>query len=411
MAKLSVPPPDPAPEPLLEPPAAAPEERQWVEAHPGNLDGDARALTVLGPMRPRDLWKLRLAFLLRRYVAVFREAKARPLRALSFIHFARWTLIEGLPGADGVTRKPLPETQLYFESNFNGPFEAYIDAFSYVITPAMQTIFGGAYGFPGAKPATEFKRYIRRHDLEAAHFYCAYCEHTVTEIVASLQTRARLLGLVHDARVLSAEAFATAWRDLLAGRPELVPVKLGHPKDPNYAMAGQAYALTVITAITPGRRQQVRDALARLGRPFAQSPATHFARLVVVDRLPVETPPGAVPLDFPYLLFSAVLDGDPDAYLKGLCAQMPDEVDAIWGAGVGAPTRPSANPEAFTAWMRINQHETNAFFAPYGAATVAEVCAALGLGRRVRAFATRTADHTPSTLQAEFRREFEDVHA
>ena len=149
-------------------------------------------------MRPRELWKLRLAFLARRHLAIFREAKARPLRALSFIHFARWTLIEGLPGADGVTRTPLPETHLYFESNFNGPFEAYIDTFSYVITPAMTTIFGGAYGFPGAKPATEFKRYIRRHDLEAGHFYSAYREHTVTEIVAALQTRARLLGLVHD---------------------------------------------------------------------------------------------------------------------------------------------------------------------------------------------------------------------
>jgi hypothetical protein len=409
MANLSVPPPDPAPQSLLEPPDTTPAERQWVEAHEGNLDGEARALTVLGPMRPRELWKLRLAFLARRYVAIFRELKGRPLRALSFIHFARWTLIDGLPGADGVTRTPLPETHLYFESNFNGPFEAYIDAFSYVITPAMNTIFGGAYGFPGPKPATEFKRYIRRHDLEAGHFYCAYPEHTVTEVVAALQTRARLLGLVHDAPGLGAEAFATAWRDLLAGRPALVPVKLDRPNDPNYAIGGQAYALTVITAITPGRQQQVRDALARLERPFAHSPATHFARLLVVERLPVETPPGPVPLEFPYLLFSATLDGDPDAYLTGLCAQMPDAVDAIWGSGVGAPPRPSTSPGAFTAWMRANQHETNVFFAPYGGATVAEVSAALALAERVRAFAIRTAARSPSTLQAEFRREFEDV--
>jgi hypothetical protein len=409
MADLSVTPQDPAPEPLPEPPDTTPGERQWVEAHPGNLDGEARALTVLGPMRPRELWKLRLAFLGRRRVAIYRELVARPLRALSFIHFARWTLIEGLPGADGVTRTPLPETHLYFESNFNGPFEAYIDAFAYVIAPAMKLIFGGAYGFPGPKPATEFKRYIRRHDLEAGHFYCAYHEHTVTEVVAALQTRARLLGLAHDAPGLSAEEFATGWRDLLAGRPALVGVKLDHPNDPNYAIGGQAYALTVITAITPGRQQQVRDALARLKRHFDLSPATHFARLLVVERLPVETPPGPVRLEFPYLLFSAVLDGDPDAYLTGLCAQMPDEVDAIWGSGVGAPPRPSASPEVFTAWMRANQHETNAFFAPYGGATVAEVREALALAERVRAFATRTAELTPSTLRTEFRSEFEDV--
>ena len=188
-----------------------------------------------------------------------------------------------------------------------------------------------------------------------------------------------------------------------------MPVKLEHPPDPNYAIGGQAYALTVITAIPPGRQQQVRDALARLERPFAHSPATHLARLLVVERLPVETPPGPVPLEFPYLLFSAVLDGDPDAYLTGLCAQMPDAVDAIWGSGVGAPPRPSTSPEAFAAWMRANQHETNVFFAPYGGATVAEVKAALALPERVREFAIRTAAHSPSTLQAEFRREFEDV--
>ena len=47
------------------------------------------------------------------------------LRRLSFIHAARWTVVEDLPG-HGRLAAPM----LLFESNFNGDWAQYIDAFA-----------------------------------------------------------------------------------------------------------------------------------------------------------------------------------------------------------------------------------------------------------------------------------------
>jgi hypothetical protein len=161
--------------------------RRWEEASPGNVTGEARALTAIGPLRQRSLgyWKLLAGFLLRRYFWLFRNAKIRPLKQLGFIHYARWVLIHELP--DGDERVPLEPVYMLFESNFNGGFDEYIDAFSYVIPGAMEDIFGSAYNFPGPIPATPFKDFIRRHDYEADHFFSAYPEATAADVAAALE--------------------------------------------------------------------------------------------------------------------------------------------------------------------------------------------------------------------------------
>jgi hypothetical protein len=396
-----------SPSPPLGQPGPPP--RQWIEAAPGNVDGVASALTVLGPMR--RLWLLKVFFWLRRHVSTVREHAAGNLRALSFLHSARWVLIDGLPGADGTTREPLRSVHLYFEANFNGTFEQYIDAFSYVIPGPIEDLFGGAYGFPGPQPATMFKSYIRRHEYPAALYYSAYPKHTATQILAALAQRARIASLADAAPDLKPEAFAKKWHDLLAERPAMVPIKVPRQEDPNYAIGGQAYALTVFTAIRPGREYVLRRYLKRLKeageRPFEQSATTHLARLVVVDWLADEgSPHGAPILPYQYLLFATMLDGDPDHHLLDLCHRMPRTVDAIWGNCLGALQPPSASPAAFAKWMRANQFDTSAFFAPYSTATVAEVRAALDVADRARHLALKIQYGTPQALHTEFLREF-----
>jgi hypothetical protein len=183
--------------------------RRWEEASPGNVNGQASALTAIGPLR-HDLryLKLLIGFFLRRHVFFFREAKARPLRRLGFIHFARWVLIDQVPDAGGHRR--IGHTYMFFESNFNGGFDEYIDAFSYVIPEAMQDIFGAAYNFPGPIPATPFKDFIRRHDYEADHFFSAYPEATAADVAAALELSRAMTELrKHDG---DPWRFAVRWR-------------------------------------------------------------------------------------------------------------------------------------------------------------------------------------------------------
>ena len=187
--------------------------RRWEEASPGNVAGEARALTAIGPLRRgRRYLVLVVGFFLRRYVFFFRAAKVRPLRGLGFIHFARWVLIKDLPEAGG--HRPIGHTYMFFESNFNGGFDEYIDAFAYVIPDAMRDIFGSVYNFPGPVPATAFKDFIRRHDYEAGHFFSAYPEATSADVAGALKLKQAMDELCKRPDG-DAFAFAAAWRELL----------------------------------------------------------------------------------------------------------------------------------------------------------------------------------------------------
>jgi hypothetical protein len=165
---------------------------------------------------------------------------------------------------------------------------------------------------------------------------------------------------------------------------------------------GQAYALTVLTPITPGREDELRATLARFeaeGSPFAQLGRTHFARWVVLEDF-VNDPsqPTEDHLCCRYLLFSATLDGELDSYLNLLCAS--DWAAGVWGACIGAP-EPLEGP-AFKAYLRHNQIDTGLFFSAYPDARVEHVQRALALREKTIDFAADAQELDPAALQQEF---------
>ncbi len=154
-----------------------------------NTHGRARAMTVFSPIRavlawpPGGVYWLNALFSLTRG----RRGQGSTIRQLSFIHFARWVIIRRFPdhGQDEDLRYPL----LLFESNYNGTFDQYIDAFSEILTTEMKRIWGTSYGFPGPKPVKPFKAYIRANEFVADHYYSAYPTATATMINSALALR------------------------------------------------------------------------------------------------------------------------------------------------------------------------------------------------------------------------------
>ena len=136
-----------------------------------NLDGQAIAITVFSTIRP---WGNVIApipgriFLPILFVVTRRIPKLTvTLRQLSFIHFARWTVITKLPynGAPQAKQR-FRYPHMYFESNFNGGWEEYIDAFSHILTKGMTAFWGSSYGFPRPLPTAQFKQYINANETE-----------------------------------------------------------------------------------------------------------------------------------------------------------------------------------------------------------------------------------------------------
>jgi hypothetical protein len=184
-----------------------PEQRRALigEAEQANVLGRATALTSINTLRPWGVPLLRALF----FIGPALPFLLTNLRKLSFIHFARWAVVDSLRGED------FRHTHQFFESNFNGTWSQYIDAFSYVLPRELNAVFGFAFGWPGTVPAAPFKGFIARHEYAASHYYSAYPDATATMIMSALEVRRRLDDLRVRARKMNAAEFDAAWHEFL----------------------------------------------------------------------------------------------------------------------------------------------------------------------------------------------------
>jgi hypothetical protein len=171
-----------------------------------NVEGRSTAITVLTPYRWTGRLLLPIVFWIGRNVT----ATLKKLQTLSFIHYARWVIVKEFPGGEKL-RYPY----LMFESNFNGSWDQYIDAFSEVVPARMKGIWGTSYGFPGPIPVEPFKDYIRANEYVANHYYNAYPDATTTEIISAGKVAAAVDDLRTRADRLDPAAFKAAYEDML----------------------------------------------------------------------------------------------------------------------------------------------------------------------------------------------------
>ena len=190
------------------------EETVWDRSD-ANECGHAHALTALTPLKRWGPPWLLFYFTVRRKFPRLGNWLGRELKRLSFIHFGRWTIIKDLPQNTDAPAERLNYPYLLFESNFNGRWDQYIDAFSYVLGRRMDLIWKSSFGFPGAKPAEGFKAYIRSSEHDASHYYSAYPEATVTTVCSALALDEPLAELAHAAHLLDAELFERRYRTFL----------------------------------------------------------------------------------------------------------------------------------------------------------------------------------------------------
>jgi len=157
-------------------------------------------MTVFSQLRP---WRT----LLQEWILRFsRLSDSAGIHELSFIHFVRFAVVRKLPGGPRL-RHPV----LLFESNYNGSFENYIDTFSESVPREMKLFWQTSYGFPGPLPCTPFKAYIDLNEFAIGHYYRAYPEASVSEIVSALALDEPHARFREHARSLTPEEFQRAY--------------------------------------------------------------------------------------------------------------------------------------------------------------------------------------------------------
>ncbi|MGH3798278.1 MAG: hypothetical protein ACRDSP_25805 [Pseudonocardiaceae bacterium] len=377
-----------------------------------NAAGRATAITMLNQLQGWGAPYLRLALWALRHLHPL-----TPARNLSFIHFAHFSVFDKLgPAAKDGPQGPY----LLFESNFNGLWEEYIEAFCQVIGMDINVLMASCEGFPGLIPARGFRTFMENHEFVAQHYYSAYPEASATMIRAAEELAGDLKRLSTLAAGRDDSAFSRAWYRLLAlprvqtnlaGQACTLPGLSAYLRRLLFAkknVAGNAYAFVALTPIKRGHVDELRTHLQRLPRldqsPLAGVPGTHFGRWVVVDRVFHDSWPEQFELlDPAYLLFTAVFDRtsrDPVAgYLDTLLSALGTEADAIWGACEGWP-----DPGDRNSYLREHQRDAQFLFAGYPG-EVAEVRRALADREMLVDFARRAQTLPPDQLRAAFAAE------
>jgi hypothetical protein len=171
---------------------------------PGNMLGRMTALTLFTPVRRWRLPVLVVGFWLVKYVPFVQ----RHILQFNFIKFVRWSLVR-LPG------ERLNYRYLLFESNFDGPWQHYIDAFAYIIPRDIRAVWNHGIGFPGPPPSEPLKAWIARNSMEGGTYYCAHPDASTRMIKSALHVREQLAELVREADRLDADEFKAAYERFL----------------------------------------------------------------------------------------------------------------------------------------------------------------------------------------------------
>lgn len=139
----------------------------------------SQPLTALTPIIPGRRAQLQ------QVLAVLSERIASggptPLEEIGTVHFARWVVLPD--DQDG--------GQLLFASNFDGPWDDYIEDFAAQSATSFDAIYSHCVGWPerGAQDVDAFKAYVREHEIPTDVYYRAYPMATVQQVKAALKLK------------------------------------------------------------------------------------------------------------------------------------------------------------------------------------------------------------------------------
>jgi hypothetical protein len=183
-------------------------EKNIAQTEPRNQAGRAIAMTLANPIKPGRSAILRFNFWVSRH---FPPLLTR-LRKLSFIHFARWTILDEFPyNGPPQVREDTRLKYLFFISNYNGYWMQYIDSFYHVVRDQWDLIWGNTYYYPKGSPAGVTKRVISRLEYTASHYYSAYPEASATMVLSALALKQHFDEFHTEARRAGPEEFGRAY--------------------------------------------------------------------------------------------------------------------------------------------------------------------------------------------------------
>lgn len=104
-----------------------------------------------------------------------------PLDEIGTVHFARWVVLPD--DRDG--------GHLLFTTNFDGPWDDYIEDFAAQAADSFDAVYSNCEGWPerGSRDIDAFKAFVRDHEVPSDVYYRAYPTATVRQVKAGLKLK------------------------------------------------------------------------------------------------------------------------------------------------------------------------------------------------------------------------------
>ena len=178
----------------------------------------ATPLTILSPVPWWWACWIRFSWLFAQHIPFV----TRPLRELSFIHFARWSVISRWPADRQTRRDRAAPPSLLFLTSFDGSDIQYIEAFVRVVPNQIRGLYGGANDFPGPRRFEPIKRYLDDHGHPVDLFWMAYPEASTTMVQQALELREAYHAYKPRLDAADAAEFGEEWQRFLTHVQELL---------------------------------------------------------------------------------------------------------------------------------------------------------------------------------------------
>ena len=176
-------------------PLTTPSREGAPPAEAGNKHGRHTALTLFTPIRRRWVWLVHVSL----WVSKWLPMTQKHILQFKFIHMVRWSVINEWPqNGPPQENDRLKDAYLFFESNFDGPWQHYIDAFAYIIPRDIRFLWGRGFAFPAPPPAEPLKRWIGENSMEGGTYYSAYPSASTKMVLGALATREGLMRLAAE---------------------------------------------------------------------------------------------------------------------------------------------------------------------------------------------------------------------
>ena len=172
-----------------------------------NVSGQAYALTVLTPVLDGHAAELTA------HLEALPEGEASPLARVPGTHLGRWVMIDQVKyqGAGQRHRDSLTAARLLFTSNFDGELDPYLEQLQTGLGEDADAVWGHCSGYPGRGPG--FATWMKAHQIEAALFFAAYGGHTLEQVRANLDMRARTIAFALEVQGLGPEELKTRFME------------------------------------------------------------------------------------------------------------------------------------------------------------------------------------------------------